>query len=81
MAANVEDIIKDVCKEADLPPGAIPLHIVVCIEYAEPGAESSPGRPRMAYVSDDDMPPWTCMGLLQFAYELEYRSIRREDEM
>lgn len=72
---TVDEILADPVAALDLPEGAIPLSVVLLVEYAEPGAPDFPGRRRLATITDDDMPPWTSMGVLRFALELEAQSI------
>lgn len=76
---NVDEIIADPLLALDLPIDAIPLSIVMLAEYAEPGSDESPSRRRLAVISDDDLPPWTALGMLRFACELEFDAIARDD--
>jgi hypothetical protein len=69
--ATTDEILADPAGTAELPDGAIPLHVIVLIEYAEPGADERPGAPRLALQSDESLGPWTAIGMLHFAAELE----------
>lgn len=79
--ASVDEILASPLTAIELPPGAIPLHAVVIVEYAEPGSDNAPGRNRLGVISDDEMPPWSCIGMLRFAAELELDTVRRVDDL
>jgi len=68
---TVDELLADPVAACDLPAGAVPLHAIVLIEYAEPGADDVPQRPRLAKYADDDLPAWTSVGMLRFALQLE----------
>ncbi len=69
--ATTDEIIGDVLGAAELPAGSIPLHVIVIIEYANPGSDNAPGRARLCTLSDENLPPWTSIGMLRFAEQLE----------
>jgi hypothetical protein len=77
---NADEILADPSKGLDLPEGAVLTHIIVIAEYADPTAEEWPGRVRMASVSDDDCPPWTCTGMMRFAEFVQLKAKLADDE-
>ena len=64
---NVDEILADATKAADLPPGAIPTAAILIVEYVEPGSDDEPSVKRVTTVYDDISPIWTALGLLEFA--------------
>ena len=76
---NVDEILASPIDALDLPDGAIPLSVIMLVEYAEPGADESPSCRRLAVTSDEDLPPWTSVGMLRFACELEFNYATRDD--
>ncbi len=73
--ATVDEILADPVAALTLPDGAIPVSVVLLVEYAEPGATERPGARRLAWTSDDDLPPWTSIGMLRFAAEAEIAQV------
>jgi hypothetical protein len=73
---TVDEIIAEPLKALGLPDGSIPLSILILCEYAEPGSDNRPSARRLATVSDDDMPPWTSIGMLRFATQLELDAVQ-----
>jgi len=72
---NVDQILNDTLGALELPDGAIPVSVIVLCEYAEPGADNAPGRLRLAMCSDENMPPWTSLGMMRYATEIEIAEI------
>jgi hypothetical protein len=79
---NTDEILRDPLAALALPDGAIPLHVIVLAEYAEPGSDNMPAVNRLATVSDDDLTLWTSVGILRFAQQLELNDVadRREED-
>lgn len=75
---TVDEIIANPLAALELPDGAIPVSIIVLVEYVEPGSDDRPSARRLAMNTDDDMPPWTSMGMLQYAIELEADEVRHD---
>jgi hypothetical protein len=75
---NVDEILADPHAALDIPDGCIPIHVVILCEYARPGAETRPSANGLATISDDDMPPWTSIGMLRFAAQLELNDVGDE---
>lgn len=73
---TADEVLSDPCAALDLDAGCVPLHVVLIVEYAEPGSDDAPGRNRMASVTDDAMPPWLSIGLLRFAQQLELDEVK-----
>lgn len=78
--ATVDEILADPLAALDLPSGSIPVSVIILAEYANPGSDNHPNRRRLAIISDDDLPPWTSIGMLRYAQQLEYDSVGDEDE-
>jgi hypothetical protein len=77
---TVDELLTNPVAACDLPDGAIPLHAIVLIEYAEPGSDTVPQRSRLAHYSDDEISLWTSIGMLRFALALELGSVSDIDE-
>lgn len=77
---TVDEILADPIASLNLPDGAIPLSVILLVEYAEPGSDTRPSARRLAMNTDDDMPPWTSAGMLRYAIELELRVARDDIE-
>lgn len=77
---TVDEILADPIDGLNLPTGAIPLHIAVIVEYSEPGSDNFPARSRLALVADEDLPPWTEIGMLRFAEQMTLDDIADERE-
>jgi hypothetical protein len=77
---TVDELLANPIKACDLPDSAIPLHAIVLIEYAEPGSDTVPQRPRLAKFADDEVSLWTSIGMLRFALALELDSVPDIDE-
>jgi hypothetical protein len=78
--STTDEILANPAAAAGIPDGAIPLHVVVLIEYARPGADIHPQRNGLAVISDDDCPPWTSIGMLDFARQLELDAVTNIDD-
>jgi hypothetical protein len=76
---NADEILANITEALNLPAGAVPIHVIVIAEYADPSAEEWPGRTRLASASDDDCPPWSCVGMIRFA-ELMQLKVKMEDD-
>lgn len=77
---TVDEIIADPLAALGLPAGAVPLSIIVLAEYAEPGSDVQPSARRLAMNTDDDMPPWTSIGMLRYAIQLELDQVERDED-
>ena len=75
---TVDEILADPVAALGLPDGAIPLSIIVIAEYAEPGSDERPSARRLAMNTDDDMPPWTSIGMLRYAIQLELDAVHHD---
>jgi hypothetical protein len=73
---GVDEILADPLAALELPDGSIP----VLVEFAEPAADVRPAARRLATCSDDNLPPWTSIGMLRFAEQLELDSIGDDGE-
>jgi len=76
---NIDELLADPAAAAELPAGAIPLHAVVLIEYANPSSTTVPQRPRLAFTIDDDLTAWTSIGMLRFALQRELDAVALTD--
>ena len=72
---SVDEIIADPIGTLALPEGSIPVSIIVIAEYAHPGSDNHPQRRRLAMISDDTLPPWTALGMVNYAAQLELNSV------
>lgn len=72
---NVDEILADPLGAIEVPEGGIPLHVIVLVEYANPGSADVPQRPRLGMISDDDLSNWGSLGMLGFAAERERQRI------
>jgi len=77
---TVDEIIADPLGALNLPDGAIPVSIIVLMEYVEPGSDERPAARRLAMNTDDDMPPWTSIGMLRYAIQLEVDAVEPDDD-
>lgn len=77
---KTDEILADVLAACELGAEAMPVHVIVLIEYLELDNEIHPGRARMVLKSDEDLTPWTSMGMLQFATQCEFADVRNLDE-
>lgn len=78
---TVDEILADPIRGLDLPDGAIPSHVIVIVEYSEPGSDNDPTKARLAFVRDDDLPPWTADGMTRFVGRTQLDGIvSTEDE-
>lgn len=76
---DVDELLRDPWGQLDLPEGAIVTHGIVMVQYLEPGSDNHPQRPRLAYTSDINMPPWIGMGMCSYGHELELQAMRKDD--
>lgn len=76
--ATVDEILANPVAALDLPKGSIPVSVIVLVEYVNPGSDNRPGARRLGTISDDDMPPWTSIGMLRFAAQLELDDVSDE---
>lgn len=77
---TVDEILADPIEGLNLPSGSISLHITVIVEYSEPGSDNFLARSRLALVADEDLPPWTEIGMLRFAEQMTLDDIDDERE-
>lgn len=74
--STTDEILANPLTGLDLPAGAIPVRVVVLVEFMEPGSDHDPQRTRLAYNADDSCSAWTTMGMLRFAEQLEFHAVR-----
>jgi hypothetical protein len=67
---TVDEIIADPRSALELPDGSFPVSIIIAVEYMTPGSDDAPQRRRLAVVADDDLPPWTAIGMLRYSIQL-----------
>lgn len=72
---TVDEILADPIEALDLPEGSIPVGVVLLVEYANPGSDAWPTARRLAMMTDDNMPPWTAIGMMRFAQQREYDAV------
>lgn len=77
---TTDEILANPVLALALPEGSIPVSVMLLVEYVNPGSDNRPGARRLATISDDDMPPWTSIGMLRFAAQLELNDVTDEDD-
>lgn len=79
-STSVDELLADPLGVSRLPEGAVPAHVVVIIEYVEPGAEVRPAASRLSVMSDTDASPWGVIGMLRFAERMELDDVSDGDD-
>lgn len=62
---TVDDLLAALSVE--LGVGAVPLHAIVIVEYLDPSSYDGVTRPRLMTLTDDDLSPWSRLGILSWA--------------
>ncbi len=78
--ATVDELLADPSACLELADDTIPCHAILIVEYVEPDSDDYPGRRRLAYITDEHMPPWLAIGMLKHASVLEVDDIGETDE-
>jgi len=73
---TVDDMLADPLAALELPDGSIPVSIVLLVEYVNPGSDNMPAARRLAVMVDEDMSPWTTLGMLRYAAQLELDAVK-----
>jgi hypothetical protein len=73
--STTDEILANPIQALGIPDGCIPIHVVLLVEYARPGMDTHPQRNGLALTTDDDCPPWTSIGMLDFAKQLEHDAV------
>lgn len=76
---SVDEILANPMKAIDIPDGAIPVHAIVIIEYANPGADYRPELGRLGWCADTTNSLWNELGMLEFATIRVQQSITQLD--
>ena len=64
---TVDEVLANPAAAVELPDGAVPVHVLVIVEYAEPGSDNEPGIARLAVGVDDALPLHLALGMLHYA--------------
>lgn len=76
---TVDEILADPIGALGLPDGAIPVSVVLLVEYAHPGSDNYPQRRRLAFTSDDNLPVWTSIGMMHYGVGCEMAAPQEKD--
>ncbi len=76
---TVDELLANPAVAVGLPNGAVPVHALIVIEYANPGADKHPDLRRLTFRVDDAAGPWQTLGWARFVELETHRSIRNGD--
>jgi len=62
---TVDEVLADPAAACELPDDAVPIHVLVIVEYAEPGSDDEPGVARLTITADDTLTVWGALGMLR----------------
>ena len=64
---TVDEVLANPAAAVELPEGAVPTHVLVILEYLEPGSDDVPGVARIVVGVDDALPLHLFLGMLHYA--------------
>ncbi len=78
---NVDEIVADVRVGLGLTENEVLVNIIVMAEYVDLRPDAyAPNRRRLAFVSSDELEPWTAIGMMEYGKMREERGLRDADE-
>lgn len=73
---NVDDVVADVRAALELNDDDVLVNVIVVGEYITLAEDAeNPDRRRLAYLSSDELEPWTAIGMLRYVQMLEDQAI------